>query len=116
MTNLDETKTNFLLEVETMRNDGKNRWNVQRKLQDFYLLERKLTEFHGVFSDARLPPRRSLKNVEILKDFQHFLRVKNFFVLFWSIVKTKRLVFSAFVVETNASTQRIIVQFSQSTR
>lgn len=55
-----------------------------RRYQDFYLLEQKLTEFHGVFSDARLPPRRSAataRNVEFLesikKDFEHFLRVRH---------------------------------------
>lgn len=55
-----------------------------RRYQDFYLLEQKLTEFHGVFSDARLPPRRSAttaRNLEFLesmkKDFQYFLRVTN---------------------------------------
>jgi sorting nexin-14 len=54
-----------------------------RRYQDFYLLEQKLTEFHGVFSDARLPPRRSAaiaRNLDFLesikKDFQHFLRVR----------------------------------------
>lgn len=53
-----------------------------RRYQDFYLLEQKLTEFHGVFSDARLPARRSAttaRNLEFLqsikKDFEHFLRV-----------------------------------------
>jgi sorting nexin-14 len=54
-----------------------------RRYQDFYLLQQKLTEFHGVFSDARLPPRRSAttaRNLEFLesikKDFEHFLRVR----------------------------------------
>ena len=53
-----------------------------RRYQDFYLLEQKLTEFHGVFSDARLPTKRSAttaRNLEFLtlikKDFEHFLRV-----------------------------------------
>lgn len=62
--------------------DEKNYWGVARRYHDFYLLERKLTEFHGVFSDARLPPRRSAataKNIEFLqsvkKDFEYFLRV-----------------------------------------
>jgi hypothetical protein len=55
-----------------------------RRYQDFYLLEQKLTEFHGVFSDARLPTRRSAataRNLEFLesikRDFEHFLRVRN---------------------------------------
>jgi sorting nexin-14 len=58
-------------------------WIVARRYQDFYLLEQKLTEFHGIFYDARLPPRRSTtlaRNVEYLdsikEDFEHFLRVK----------------------------------------
>ena len=54
-----------------------------RRYQDFYLLEQKLTEFHGIFYDARLPPRRSAtaaRNLEFIKSvksaFEHFLRVK----------------------------------------
>ena len=57
---------------------------VARRYQDFYLLEQKLTEFHGIFSDARLPPRRSAttaKSVEFLQsikdEFEHFLRVSS---------------------------------------
>ena len=53
-----------------------------RRYQDFYLLEKKLIQFHGVFSDARLPPKRTTttaRNLEFLesikKDFEHFLRV-----------------------------------------
>jgi hypothetical protein len=54
-----------------------------RRYQDFYLLEQKLTEFHGIFTDARLPTKRSVasaKNLDylqsIIKDLEHFLRVK----------------------------------------
>ncbi|CAF1559684.1 unnamed protein product, partial [Adineta ricciae] len=54
---------------------------VARRYQDFYLLEQKLSEFHGIFSDARLPPKRSaatakdLKFLESVKpDLEHFLR------------------------------------------
>jgi len=53
-----------------------------RRYQDFYLLEQKLTEFHGVFSDARLPPRKSAtaaRNLEFIESvknqFEYFLRV-----------------------------------------
>ncbi|CAF1243114.1 unnamed protein product [Rotaria magnacalcarata] len=62
-------------------------WIVARRYQDFYLLEQKLTEFHGIFNDARLPSRRSAqtsRNLEFLEsvktEFEHFLRVifKNF--------------------------------------
>jgi len=58
-----------------------------RRYQDFYLLEQKLTEFHGIFYDARLPTRRSAsqaKNLEFLdsikEDFEKFLRVNTFFL------------------------------------
>lgn len=53
-----------------------------RRYQDFYLLEQKLTEFHGIFYDARLPVRRSaaaarsLEYLESVKEeFEHFLKV-----------------------------------------
>ncbi|KAK3930284.1 Sorting nexin-14 [Frankliniella fusca] len=35
-------------------------WTVERRYNDFYALEAKLTEFHGEFSDNQLPPRRML--------------------------------------------------------
>lgn len=51
-------------------------------------MEQKLTEFHGIFSDARLPPRksvsaaRSLEFLESIKgDFGHFLRVSRSFLI-----------------------------------
>ncbi|CAF3732398.1 unnamed protein product [Adineta steineri] len=80
----------FIIEVQRMEtntinpmmiDDEKTHWIVARRYQDFYLLEQKLTEFHGVFSDARLPAKRSAttaRNVEFLqslkKDFEYFLR------------------------------------------
>ncbi|CAF1263680.1 unnamed protein product [Adineta ricciae] len=42
--------------------DDKSNWIVHRRYQEFYMLEQKLTEFHGVFSDARLPPKRKNSN------------------------------------------------------
>ncbi|UJR37338.1 hypothetical protein I4U23_030046 [Adineta vaga] len=64
-----------------IQHDEKPHWIVARRYQDFYLLEQKLTEFHGIFSDARLPPKRSttiardLKFLESIKhDLQHFLQ------------------------------------------
>nr|XP_045582929.1 sorting nexin-14-like isoform X1 [Procambarus clarkii] len=35
-------------------------WEVERRYNEFYILENKLTEFHGEFQDNQLPPRRSL--------------------------------------------------------
>ncbi|XP_060844760.1 sorting nexin-14-like [Rhopalosiphum padi] len=50
----------FFITVETVKNDSIKQWCVERRLADFYTLKSKLTEFHGVFVDARLPSRRIL--------------------------------------------------------
>ncbi|XP_003240642.1 sorting nexin-14 [Acyrthosiphon pisum] len=50
----------FFITVETVKNDLIKQWCVERRLADFYTLKSKLTEFHGVFVDARLPSRRIL--------------------------------------------------------
>lgn len=50
----------FFITVETVKNDVMKQWCVERRLADFYTLKSKLTEFHGVFVDARLPSRRIL--------------------------------------------------------
>lgn len=78
-----------------------------RRYQDFYLLEQKLTEFHGVFSDARLPPRRSAataRNMEYLesikKDFEHFLRVR-----IHSVHRILQCFSVAFIIQTNITKQ-----------
>ncbi|CAF4310841.1 unnamed protein product, partial [Adineta steineri] len=64
-----------------INNEEKPHWIVARRYQDFYLLEQKLTEFHGIFYDARLPARRSAttaRNLDFLEsikaDFEHFLQ------------------------------------------
>ncbi|XP_062980976.1 sorting nexin-14 isoform X2 [Elgaria multicarinata webbii] len=74
----------FCIDVE--RNDrmavGHNpeRWSVYRKYLEFYVLESKLTEFHGTFPDAQLPSKRIIgpKNYEFLKskreEFQEYLQ------------------------------------------
>ncbi|KAG0721548.1 Sorting nexin-14 [Chionoecetes opilio] len=35
-------------------------WEVERRYNEFYILENKLTEFHGDFQDNQLPPKRAL--------------------------------------------------------
>lgn len=50
----------FFITVETVKNGLVKQWCVERRLADFYTLKSKLTEFHGVFVDARLPSRRIL--------------------------------------------------------
>ncbi|KAJ7989195.1 hypothetical protein DPEC_G00316990 [Dallia pectoralis] len=74
----------FCIDVE--RNDRKavghetEHWSVYRRYMEFYVLESKLTEFHGSFPDAQLPSKRIIgpKNYEYLtskrEDFQSYLQ------------------------------------------
>uniref|UniRef100_A0A7N6B4B1 Sorting nexin 14 n=1 Tax=Anabas testudineus TaxID=64144 RepID=A0A7N6B4B1_ANATE len=84
----DETKREkvpvFCIEVE--RNDRKEvghepeSWAVYRRYLEFYVLESKLTEFHGTFADAQLPSKRIIgpKNYEFLEskreEFEEYLQ------------------------------------------
>ncbi|MEE6476332.1 hypothetical protein FKM82_011042 [Ascaphus truei] len=73
--------------IDVERNDRKavghdtEHWSVCRKYLEFYVLESKLTEFHGTFPDAQLPSKRLIgpKNYEFLKskreEFQEYLQV-----------------------------------------
>ena len=57
-------------------------WKINRQYHEFYALESKLTEFHGEFSDARLPPKlarlfsgRGLDVMQAKKEaFEEYLR------------------------------------------
>ncbi|XP_069052669.1 sorting nexin-14 isoform X4 [Lepisosteus oculatus] len=74
----------FCIDVE--RNDRKavghetEHWSVYRRYLQFYVLESKLTEFHGSFPDAQLPSKRIIgpKNYEFLmskrEEFQEYLQ------------------------------------------
>ncbi|XP_053566468.1 sorting nexin-14 isoform X2 [Bombina bombina] len=74
----------FCIDVE--RNDRKEvghepeHWSVYRKYLEFYVLESKLTEFHGSFPDTQLPSKRLIgpKNYEFLtskrEEFQEYLQ------------------------------------------
>ncbi|XP_041268222.1 sorting nexin-14 isoform X6 [Onychostruthus taczanowskii] len=74
----------FCIDVE--RNDRSavghepEHWSVYRRYLEFYVLESKLTEFHGTFPDAQLPSKRIIgpKNYEFLKskreEFQEYLQ------------------------------------------
>ncbi|XP_078504288.1 sorting nexin-14 isoform X2 [Lissotriton helveticus] len=74
----------FCIDVE--RNDrvadghAPEHWSVYRRYLEFYVLESKLTEFHGTFPDAQLPSKRIIgpKNYEFLKskreEFQEYLQ------------------------------------------
>ncbi|XP_060948054.1 sorting nexin-14-like isoform X1 [Limanda limanda] len=74
----------FCIDVE--RKDRKTvgheteKWSVFRRYLEFYVLESKLTEFHGTFSDAQLPSKRIIgpKNYEFLsskkEEFEEYLQ------------------------------------------
>ncbi|CAL8314894.1 unnamed protein product [Merluccius merluccius] len=74
----------FCIDVE--RNDRKEvghqpeKWSVLRRYLEFYVLESKLTEFHGSFADAQLPSKRIIgpKNYEFLvskkDEFEEYLQ------------------------------------------
>ncbi|KAM9355959.1 sorting nexin-14-like isoform 2-T2 [Pholidichthys leucotaenia] len=55
-------------------------WSVCRRYLEFYVLESKLTEFHGTFADAQLPSKRIIgpKNLEFLQskreEFEEYLQ------------------------------------------
>uniref|UniRef100_UPI0037E92A67 sorting nexin-14 isoform X2 n=1 Tax=Semicossyphus pulcher TaxID=241346 RepID=UPI0037E92A67 len=74
----------FCIDVE--RHDRKEvgheteKWSVFRRYLEFYVLESKLTEFHGTFADAQLPSKRIIgpKNYEFLsskrEEFEEYLQ------------------------------------------
>ncbi|XP_026089723.1 sorting nexin-14-like isoform X3 [Carassius auratus] len=74
----------FCIDVE--RHDRKNvgheteSWSVCRRYLEFYVLESKLTQFHGPFQDAQLPSKRIIgpKNYEFLSskrgEFEEYLQ------------------------------------------
>ncbi|XP_041661146.1 sorting nexin-14 isoform X3 [Cheilinus undulatus] len=74
----------FCIDVE--RNDRKEvghdteKWSVFRRYLEFYVLESKLTEFHGTFADAQLPSKRIIgpKNYDFLvskrEEFEEYLQ------------------------------------------
>ncbi|KAL6095471.1 snx14 [Pungitius sinensis] len=55
-------------------------WSVFRRYLEFYVLESKLTEFHGTFADAQLPSKRIIgpKNCDFLaskrEEFEEYLQ------------------------------------------
>lgn len=58
-----KTNPNFTVKVvrtDLPFSDPDCEWSVFRKINDFYTLESKLTEFHGSFLDAQLPQKKLL--------------------------------------------------------
>ena len=56
-------------------------WQVERRYHEFYVLEQKLTEFHGEFEEAILPPKKAFgtKSKDFLEakreSFETYLQV-----------------------------------------
>ncbi|ELT98993.1 hypothetical protein CAPTEDRAFT_203562 [Capitella teleta] len=56
-------------------------WTIERKYAEFYVLEQRLTEFHGDFEDALLPPKKLVgtRNQEFLESkrpaFEQYLQI-----------------------------------------
>ena len=65
----------------TSEKDGEDlEWTVERQYQEFYSLQTALVQYHGVFEDAKLPPRSKMfggKGLDVLQSkiepFQDFL-------------------------------------------
>ncbi|XP_025108729.1 sorting nexin-14-like isoform X2 [Pomacea canaliculata] len=51
----------FIIDVRRVdvQEGDKSSWTVARRYHEFYVLEQKLTEFHGEFVDCQLPPKKS---------------------------------------------------------
>nr|CAD7261904.1 unnamed protein product [Timema shepardi] len=69
------------IDINTEEDPERYHWTVDRKYNDFYALESKLTEFHGEFTDTHLPPKRILfgpRGVEFMEtkrqNFEDFLQ------------------------------------------
>ncbi|XP_063236943.1 sorting nexin-14-like [Bacillus rossius redtenbacheri] len=69
------------IDVSSQESPEACHWTVDRRYNDFYALESKLTEFHGDFADTHLPPKRLLfepRGPDYLErkrqDFEHFLQ------------------------------------------
>ncbi|XP_041068380.1 sorting nexin-14 isoform X7 [Carcharodon carcharias] len=70
----------FCIEVDRNEEGSEGRESVYRRYFEFYVLESKLTEFHGSFPDAQLPSKRLIgsKNFDFLnskrEEFQEYLQ------------------------------------------
>lgn len=68
----------FIIQVQRIdmasQTDGDDlEWNVERQYHEFYSLQSALVQYHGVFEDAKLPPRSKLfggKGLDVLQSKQ----------------------------------------------
>ncbi|KAK2154419.1 hypothetical protein LSH36_269g07049 [Paralvinella palmiformis] len=60
--------------VDVLENDFEaSNWTIERRYPEFYVLEQKLTEFHGEFEEIHLPPKKSFRTKR--KEFLESVRV-----------------------------------------
>ncbi|KAI5746160.1 hypothetical protein M8J77_000599 [Diaphorina citri] len=73
-----KSNPNFTVKVvrtDLPSNDPDSEWSVFRKINDFYTLESKLTEFHGSFPDVQLPQKKLLTPCpEDSRVYENYLR------------------------------------------
>lgn len=68
------------VDVSSDDESQKASWTVARRYQEFYVLEQRLTEFHGGFSACQLPPKKSFgtKNQDFMESkkeqFEQYLQ------------------------------------------
>ncbi|CAI9721892.1 sorting nexin-14-like isoform X2 [Octopus vulgaris] len=68
------------VDVSSEDESQKASWTVARRYQEFYVLEQRLTEFHGGFSACQLPPKKSFgtKNQDFMESkkeqFEQYLQ------------------------------------------
>jgi len=68
------------IDVTSSKNGEDLEWTVERQFHEFYSLQSSLVQFHGIFEDAKLPPRSKLfggRGLDVLQSklepFQEFL-------------------------------------------
>ena len=102
--------------IDVLEDDfEESNWSVGRRYNEFYVLEQKLTEFHGEFEDAQIPPKKAFgtKNPEFLeskiKDFEQYLqylltmpKLKGSELLFTFLTKKYEMT-SSFLADINLS-------------
>ncbi|XP_060564967.1 sorting nexin-14-like [Ruditapes philippinarum] len=95
----------FIVEIRRLdvTDDGHSVWNVGRKYTEFYTLDQKLKEFHGVeLEDCVLPPKKFIgtKTQEFIEGkkelFENYLQK----LLTKPVLKGSQLLYNFFTAET----------------
>lgn len=95
----DTSKNKFQIEVKRLVSQTHGdyapvSWFIERRYTEFFVLENKLKEFHGVFEDCQLPPKKFIQSRDKSfyeahrSEFENFLRI----LLAKSTLKSSELV------------------------